>query len=264
MPSGAVALRRCAAGCGRAASPRTRKRSCTAAAALAAVRRHSFNTAPSWEHTASVMQRSRAATRRRCAATQRARAPAVRALVARAAADQHAAVQALQDLLLPQAAAHRRRGLPRRHEASGRPDPSGRHGGLTSGVRRLGLRHRLRTRQSLIGTRSFGTGHRREPYSSNTASWADVSGHNTLKIGRGEPRRSKGDNPYPTSSKALAPETRLMCLLEQAAGVLARSSRLRMAPRDNHGWIPGVAAHTCRTALGGFGAAGQYARRGQV
>ena len=85
-----------------------------------------------------------------------------------------------------------------------------------------------------------------------------------LKIGRGKPRRSKGDNPYPTSSKALAPETRLMCLLEQAAGVLGRSSRLRMAPRDNHGWIPGVAAHTCRTALGGFGAAGQYARRGQV
>ena len=59
-------------------------------------------------------------------------------------------------------------------------------------------------------------------------------------------------------------ETRLMCLIEQAAGVLGRSSRLRMAPRDNHGWIPGVAAHTCRTALGGFGAAGQYARRGQV
>ena len=96
-------------------------------------------------------------------------------------------------------------GLPRRHEASGRPDPSGRHGGQTSGVRRSGLRHRLRTRQSLIGTRCFGTGHRREPYSSNTASWADVSGLNTLKIGRGKPRRSKGDNPYPTSSKAFGP-----------------------------------------------------------
>ena len=79
------------------------------------------------------------------------------------------------------------------------------HDGHTSGVRRSGLRHRLRTRQSLIGTRSFGTGHRREPYSSNTASWADVSGHNTLKIGRGKPRRSKGDNPYPTSSKAFGP-----------------------------------------------------------
>ena len=59
--------------------------------------------------------------------------------------------------------------------------------------------HRL----GLNGTRRFGTGHRREPYSSNTASWADVSGHNTLKIGRGEPRRSKGGNPYPTSSKAI-------------------------------------------------------------
>ena len=114
--------------------------------------------------------------------------------------------------------------------------PSGRHGGQTSGVRRSGLRHRLRTRQSLIGTRCFGTGHRREPYSSNTASWADVSGHNTLKIGRGKPRRSKGDNPYPTSSKALAPETRLMCLLEQAAGVLGRSSRLRKAS-TRHTWV---------------------------
>ncbi len=63
----------------------------------------------------------------------------------------------------------------------------------------------------------------------------------------------------------LVTEQRTQChLLEQAAGVLGRSSRLRMAPRDNHGWIPGVAAHTCRTALGGFGAAGQYARRGQV
>ena len=119
-------------------------------------------------------------------------------------------------------------------------------------------------RRSLNGTRRSGVGRRLEPHSSNMASWADVSGLNTLKIGRGKPRRSKGDNPYPTSSKALAPETRLMCLLEQAAGVLGRSSRLRMAPRDNHGWIPGVAAHTCRTALGGFGAAGQYARRGQV
>ena len=65
--------------------------------------------------------------------------------------------------------------------------------------------HGTQVRQSLIGTRSFGTGHRREPYSSNTASWADVSGHNTLKIGRGKPRRSKGGNPYPTSSKAFGP-----------------------------------------------------------
>ena len=58
-------------------------------------------------------------------------------------------------------------------------------------------------RRSLNGTRRFGVGRRLGPHSSNTASWADVSGLHTLKIGRGEPGRSKGGNPYPTSSKAM-------------------------------------------------------------
>ena len=96
------------------------------------------------------------------------------------------------------------RGLPRRHEASGRPDPSGRHGGQTSGVRRSGLRHRLRTRQSLIGTRCFGAGHRREPfppmYGYGRACLATHADHR-----KGQTCRSKGDNPNPTSSKAIGP-----------------------------------------------------------
>ena len=60
----------------------------------------------------------------------------------------------------------------------------------------------------------------------------------TRTIGRGEPVAPKATTPTRQAARRLAPETRLMCLIEQAAGVLCRSLRLRMAPRDDQGRMP--------------------------
>ena len=68
----------------------------------------------------------------------------------------------------------------------------------------IGVQAPAMPRRGLIGTRRFGTGHRREPfppmYGYGRACLATHADHR-----KGQTCRSKGDNPNPTSSKAIGP-----------------------------------------------------------
>ena len=67
---------------------------------------------------------------------------------------------------------------------------------------------------------------------SRSCPWLTMGGRvrpPTRTIGRGKPAAPKAATPTRQAARRLAPETRRMCLLERAAGVLCRSLRLRMA-----------------------------------
>ena len=98
----------------------------------------------------------------------------------------------------------------------------------TVGCTAIGASAPATHRRRLNGTRRSCVGHRREPLLSmadhGRACQATHADHR-----KGQTCRSKGDNPTRQAARRLAPETRRMCLLERAAGVLCRPLRLRMA-----------------------------------
>ena len=98
----------------------------------------------------------------------------------------------------------------------------------TVGCTAIGATAPATHRRRLNGTRRSCVGHRREPLLSmadhGRACQATHADHR-----KGQTCRSKGDNPTRQAARRLAPETRRMCLLERAAGVLCRPLRLRMA-----------------------------------
>ena len=98
----------------------------------------------------------------------------------------------------------------------------------TVGCTAIGASAPATHRRRLNGTRRSCVGPRREPLLSmadhGRACQATHADHR-----KGRTCRPKGGNPTRQAARRLAPETRLMCLIEQAAGVLCRSLRLRMA-----------------------------------
>ena len=98
----------------------------------------------------------------------------------------------------------------------------------TVGCTAIGASAPATHRRRLNGTRRSCVGRRREPLLSmadhGRACQATHADHR-----KGRTCRPKGGNPTRQAARRLAPETRLMCLIEQAAGVLCRSLRLRMA-----------------------------------
>ena len=95
-------------------------------------------------------------------------------------------------------------------------------------ARRSAPRHRPSTvdASTALGAHASAT------VASRSCPWLTMGGRvrpPTRTIGRGKPAAPKAATPTRQAARRLAPETRLMCLLERAAGVLCRPLRLRMA-----------------------------------